>query len=146
TDSAIAIEILLCLAQVLVYPTASEQLKVFRRIQREEGTDFFEDDNESQSHNWDFFAMFTLQYLRPPNVIELILLWAWNRSWPSNRPYYLRQLGHSDSGEGIVLVKDVGLSPDVWFSIARIEADALKRVRDLGGSSHNNVTSTWEKY
>lgn len=106
----------------------------------------FELGQVSESESWDFFVKFMLQYLRPPNVIELLLLWAWDGSWPPNQPYYLWQLGHSDKMEGVVLVHNIGLSPDTSYSVASIEADALQRVRELDSRFHTNVTDTFKRY
>lgn len=117
----------------------------FRSWTQDEGA-AFDLGHQSESEGWDLFVMFTLQYLRPPNIIELLLLGVWNGSWPSDRPYYLRQLGHSDRTEGVVLVNDVGQSPDAYYSLADIEVDMLQRARELDSSFHINVADAFARY
>ncbi|OJD20571.1 hypothetical protein ACJ73_08091 [Blastomyces percursus] len=115
-------------------------------IQGEEDMGFFPDDEEPENSKWDYFVKCTLQYLRPPNIIELLLLSVWNQSWPSSKPKYLRQLGIFDTWAGTALVQDQGSSPDPWFPLGLVENSALQWFKEICRDSDPSLVNAWREY
>ncbi|KAK2822982.1 hypothetical protein FQN49_007585 [Arthroderma sp. PD_2] len=99
----------------------------------------------SKIRTWDFFVRFTLQYFGPPNIIELLLLGEWNGSWPSNRPYYLQQLGHTDYYLD-ALIEDAENPGDPCFSITDLEVEIRQKFRELSIDSQADLANTFSEY
>ncbi|GAB1198998.1 hypothetical protein APSETT444_008330 [Aspergillus pseudonomiae] len=98
----------------------------------EDGAGLYFDGEQSEGVNWAFFVRSVTQYLRPPNIIELLLSLVWNPSpsWTVHRPSYLRTLGFFDEQQGICEQPGTRESPD-WrwlFPGAFLEYDVLASV------------------
>ncbi|KAB8260223.1 hypothetical protein BDV32DRAFT_123354 [Aspergillus pseudonomiae] len=98
----------------------------------EDGAGLYFDGEQSEGVNWAFFVRSVTQYLRPPNIIELLLSLVWNpsTSWAVHRPSYLRTLGFFDEQQGICEQPGTRESPD-WrwlFPGAFLEYDVLASV------------------
>lgn len=102
------------------------------------------DGNETEASNWGFFVRSTFQYLRPPNIIEL-LLWMWNSSrWIFNRPKFLQHLGLFDTWEGIQ-EDDSGMShADNWIPITIVENDIESSVTHMQDVA--TFATQWKEY
>ncbi|KAE8407224.1 hypothetical protein BDV37DRAFT_269345 [Aspergillus pseudonomiae] len=88
----------------------------------EDGAGLYFDGEQSEGVNWAFFVRSVTQYLRPPNIIELLLSLVWNP--------YLRTLGFFDEQQGICEQPGTRESPD-WrwlFPGAFLEYDVLASV------------------
>lgn len=92
--------------------------------EREETMQEYLDDNGTVASNWPFFVQRVIQYLRPPQVIELLLsMWKLHDDQNLDRPTYLQRLGFSDVFEGIIEGEDGWVSTDTWFPITVVESD-----------------------
>ncbi|KAF3482085.1 uncharacterized protein GIQ15_04844 [Arthroderma uncinatum] len=106
----------------------------------------FKAHGSSEVKAWDNFVKFTRQYLRPSSIIELLLLSAWNNgSWPSNKPYYLQQLGHADEALGVV-EDDTGDPMSPYYSLADIEVGIRRKLRDCGRNSPPGLGEAFDNY
>lgn len=112
-------------------------------IQGEHGSEFFLEGRDPHNEKWENFVKYIIQYLRPPNIIEL-LLWGWSQPCSLNRPQYLRRLGFFDSHAGTVLVEDDTPSPDSHFPLGLLEHSTYQRLQELDRTF--DLDDVWQRY
>ncbi|CAG7936549.1 unnamed protein product [Penicillium salamii] len=89
------------------------------------------DDQYSQHSNWLHFTREVAQCLRPPHIIELLLLntWSTESTWCSQGPIYLHELGFAQTG-AVRQVNEMNQTDD-FFPLTVLEDDV---VNELTGS------------
>jgi hypothetical protein len=113
--------------------------------EREETLQDYLDDNGTVASNLPFFVQRVIQYLRPPQIIELIL-WMWkpHRDQNLDQPAYLQRLGFSDVFEGIIEGEDRWVGTDTWFPITAVEADVENGLYYMEDGP--SLAAKWEHY
>lgn len=101
-----------------------------------------------ESSEWDLFIRCLLPYIRPPDIIELVMLRTLkpSPSWSPDKRGFLRQLGFFDTFDGICLVDDVSFPYDTYFPPSFVEADVLERLKQCGFSSDDQISRMWKRY
>jgi hypothetical protein len=131
--------------------------KIFRDPERlsdwllgEDAEEEFLDD--SPSGNWMYFVHVVSQYLRPPQIIEL-LDDMWNpRSKPFDKATYLHSSGLFDSSRKGYreAIDGDGSSPNTFYPVEYIEADGMNRLfkhyRVEEDPEDVNYESPWDRY
>jgi hypothetical protein len=112
-------------------------------IKGEQKEDHFLEINE-----WSYFVETTRLYLRPSNIIELLVLSTWDSraSWPPNRPKYLRLLGFSDEDEGVCRILDDTRTPETLYSVMDIENDVESKLREVCSGDADSLARAWDRY
>lgn len=107
-------------------------------------------DPASPEWNWLFFVLQITQYLRPPHIIELLLLLTWVQPQAcdiGNKSKYLSDLGFSlDASE--VRSRDAGAnSPETFVPVHMVDEDVVNSLTQHWGSgSRFDVRDRWERY
>jgi hypothetical protein len=89
------------------------------------------DEYETEESNWAFFAECVTQYLRPSNIIELLLLSTLplKRCWSFHQPSYLRRLGFFDVEEGVIAEDtDDSVKAEVHFPLNAVDLDVERGI------------------
>jgi hypothetical protein len=112
---------------------------------KEETFQMYLDETEAESAIWLFFVRRVIQYLRPPQIIELLLsMWGLHGGWGLDRPKYLQHLGFSDVFDGIIVCEHRWVTVDTWFPITAVEIDVESSFHDMGDSA--SLVASWECY
>ncbi|OJZ80201.1 hypothetical protein ASPFODRAFT_65932 [Aspergillus luchuensis CBS 106.47] len=91
-------------------------------------------ENETPDSAWAFFIARVTQELRPPHIIELLLLFIWNSemAWRIDRPTSLRQLGFLVEPQSAEEWNDTDW-PDTQFSLNILDEDVINSLVDMVG-------------
>lgn len=113
--------------------------------QGEEIIQQFLDDNETEASEWLFFVRHVAQFLRPPDIIELLLsMWALHGHWQLDRPGFLRRLGVFDSWQGIIENQYQWSTADPWLPLTAVEEDVENGFHSVQGAE--GLVAKWTNY
>ncbi|PYH75174.1 uncharacterized protein BO88DRAFT_440426 [Aspergillus vadensis CBS 113365] len=106
-------------------------------------------EHETSDSAWASFIARVTQELRPPHIIELLLLLNWNSkmAWRIDRPTYLRQLGFLVEPQSVEKWNDTDW-PDTQFSLNILDEDVINSLVDMVGSedSYDLCEKQWYNY
>ncbi|GIJ91855.1 hypothetical protein Asppvi_010830 [Aspergillus pseudoviridinutans] len=105
------------------------------------------DEYETETSNWAFFAECVTQYLRPSNIIELLLLSTLpsKRCWNFEQPSYLRRLGFFDVQEGVIEDTNESAKAEVHFPANVVELDVETDIcSKVLGVSQGELPLDWD--
>ncbi|THC86988.1 hypothetical protein EYZ11_013564 [Aspergillus tanneri] len=96
---------------------------------------------------WEYFIMNLLSYIRPPNVVELLLLHHWGSEvWPRNRSHYLLELGFLNVPQ---VFSHPAEHPDNSYPLEYLEDNMINKLQKLYqrlGVSKEHLELAWEQY
>ncbi|KAJ5337519.1 hypothetical protein MYU51_020337 [Penicillium brevicompactum] len=125
----------------------------FPAIWLEGGSEYLQseymDEDYSLHSNWLFFIRDVAQFLRPPHIIELLLLTVWKTKSTGiiNGPDYLNELGLSQMGT--VQRVDEMIQTETFFPLTALEEDIVNELTGsefLLDSSREFCESRWDQY
>jgi hypothetical protein len=108
-----------------------------------------------ETEDWQYFVQSVLEFLRPPHILELLILstWSSNHTWKVDRPSYLRRLGFFDTRDGVVEHGDQVCFEEAVFPVSIWGKDVENELRRLvqteatvAGESQSDLVSKWEWY
>ncbi|GCB20429.1 hypothetical protein AAWM_03314 [Aspergillus awamori] len=105
--------------------------------------------SETPESAWASFIARVTQELRPPHIIELLILITWNSEmvWEIDRPDYLRQLGFLVEPQSVEEM-DEAITPNTQFSLYELDTDVIYGLVDMVGSedSYELCQKQWYAY
>jgi hypothetical protein len=101
-----------------------------------------------ETEDWQYFVQCILEFLRPPHILELLILstWSSNHTWKVDRPTYLRRLGFCDTRDGIVEHGDQVCFEEAVFPVSIWGKDVeneLRRLVETEETMAARVSQTW---
>ena len=102
------------------------------------------DQTESEVGNWGFFVRSVIQFLRPPQIIQLVLSSWYPSSWNYERPEFLRNLGVFDTWEGILVDAQESPMSDNWIPLHIVDDDVGNSFLHMVNAKE--ITERWESY
>ena len=102
------------------------------------------DQNESEVGNWGFFVRSVIQFLRPPQIIQLVLSSWYPSSWNYDRPGFLRNLGLFDTWEGILVDAQDFTMSDNWVPLNLVDDDVGNTFIHMVNAKE--IEERWERY
>ncbi|KAJ6047186.1 uncharacterized protein N7446_012020 [Penicillium canescens] len=106
--------------------------------------DQYIDQNESEVGDWGFFVRSVIQFLRPPQIIQLVLSSWYPSSWNYDRPGFLRHLGLFDTWDGVLVDDQDSPMSDNWVPLDIVDDDVGNSFAHMDNSKE--VERRWEKY
>lgn len=101
-------------------------------------------DQWKRSWEWGFFVRGVIQFLRPPQIIQLVLSSWYPSSWNFDRSGFLRNLGPFDTWNGVLVnERDFPMS-DNWVPLDILDNDVGNSLAHMGNAKE--VEKKWEKY
>ena len=122
---------------------------VWLQSEPEESRWLFSDEQFSENENWSFFVRTLAQHLRPPDIIELLLVgWSRELKWEINKVDYLRTLGLFREPASVQQV-DEARDPDTFFDLITLEEDVVNSLTaewDVGNKNTDHFRMRWNQY
>ncbi|KAJ5335678.1 uncharacterized protein N7506_005614 [Penicillium brevicompactum] len=106
--------------------------------------DQYIDQNESEVGDWGFFVRSVIQFLRPPQIIQLVLSSWYPSSWNYDRSGFLRHLGFFDTWDGVLVNNQDSPMSDNWVPLDIVDDDVGNSFAHMDNAKE--VGRKWEKY
>jgi hypothetical protein len=106
--------------------------------------DQYLDQDESKVGNWGFFVRSVVQFLRPPQILQLVLSYWYPSSWNFDRSGFLRHLGLFDTWEGVLINAHPSPRSDSWVPLDIVNYDVGNSFAHM--ENGKEVEENWQKY